>query len=82
MNFPPCNYIPKKNIISVYGDSDISGVKIELDRFALGGLEAGVQEMRQAMGGGAVDAAIGDFGEDAGAELVAERANLSCVVLG
>ena len=38
------------------GDSDTGGVKIELDRFALGGLEAGVQKMRQAMGGGAVDA--------------------------
>ena len=63
------------------GDSDTSGVKIELDRFALGGLEAGVQEMRQAMGGGAVDATIGDFGKNAGAELVAERADLSFVVL-
>ena len=63
------------------GDSDTGGVKIELDRFALGGLEAGVQEMRQAMGGGTVDAAVGDFGEDAGAELVAERADLSFVVL-
>ena len=34
------------------------------------------------MGGGAVDAAVGDFGENAGAELVAERADLSGVVLG
>ena len=64
------------------GDGDAGVVKVELDGFTLGSLKTGVQEVRQAMGGGAIDAAIRDFGEDAGAELVTEWADMLLVMLG